>query len=85
MTMSAGLALQQAVFAALKSNTPLTRLLGGARIYDAPPGRPTYPFIVLGPHTLRDHSTGDSQGREHIFTVTAFSRSPGLQEAYSLA
>ncbi|MBX9619175.1 MAG: DUF3168 domain-containing protein [Hyphomicrobiales bacterium] len=85
MLPSPGFALQQACVATLKANAALRSLLGGERIYDAPPARPPYPYVIVGPHTLRDFSSSESFGKEHIFTISAYSRSAGLREAYVLA
>lgn len=85
MTISAGFALQQAVFTALKADQALLSLLGDVRIYDAVPPHPVFPYVTVGPHILRDFSTGDSFGREHTLTITAFSRKPGFREVYGLA
>lgn len=85
MVPSPGWALQQACVATLKANPGLRSMLGGERVYDAPPSRPTYPYVLIGPHTLRDFSSSDSFGKEHILTISAYSRGAGLREAYALA
>ena len=85
MGTSAAWSLQQAIIACLKTNQTLRQLAGGDHIYDAVPARAAYPFVTFGPLTLRDNSTGDSIGHDHIFTLTAYSRSPGFREVYALA
>lgn len=85
MAVPAAWALQQALIVRLKASQALRTALGGDRVFDAVPSRPAYPYIALGTHTLRDFSSGDSFGQEHTLTFTAYSRSPGFREAYSLA
>lgn len=85
MTNSAAWAFQRAALSALKASEALRALLGGDHIYDAVPTRPLYPYVTIGPHTLREFSTGDSAGKEHTFTVTAFSRAQGFREVNAIA
>ncbi|MDP2124787.1 MAG: DUF3168 domain-containing protein, partial [Parvibaculum sp.] len=55
--MSADLALQKAVYAALSADTVLAALVA-ARIYDNPPDDAGFPYLTLGENEMRDWSTG---------------------------
>jgi len=81
MSGSAGWRLQQAVYAALNSNTALVTLLGGARIYDEVPHAAAYPFITMGQTSSTDWGTGTEDGEEHIVTLHVWSAYGGRSEA----
>jgi hypothetical protein len=63
----------------------LIALLGGDRVYDALPQRPTHPHVAIGPVTVRDWSTSSGPGHRHLVTLTAVSREPGFRQVYALA
>ena len=59
--MSAGRALQEAVFAALAADAAARRLLGGAKFRRAPRNAAA-PYVHLGEIVARDWSTGTEAG-----------------------
>jgi hypothetical protein len=81
---SASWALQQAVFAALTSDSALSALLGGARVYDDVPERAAFPYVTFAPGIERDWSTGETSGSEHAVTLHAWSRGAGRKEALAI-
>jgi len=81
MMSSAGLALQQAIFAKLASDTATVAALGGPHIYDDVPPRAEFPFLTFGQSTERDWSTGSDEGNEHLVTLHVWSRGRGRKEA----
>lgn len=81
MSGSASWSLQQAVYAALSGNAPLTALLGGARIYDDVPQAAPYPHISLGQTSSTEYATGTEDGEEHILTLHVWSQNGGRSEA----
>ena len=81
MSGSASWPLQQAVYAALSGNAPLTTLLGGARIYDDVPQAAPYPHISLGQTSSSENGTGTEDSEEHILTLHVWSQTGGRGEA----
>jgi hypothetical protein len=80
---TASVALRAAVHDALISDGALTALLGGAKIFDAPPRSAAFPFISLGEARVTEASAeGDL---EHQLTLHAFSRQGGHKEAHLIA
>jgi hypothetical protein len=84
MTQIASWALQRSIYQALASSSPLTALLGGARIYDDAPQSAPYPFITMGQSVMRDWSTGTEDGAEHELTLHVWSRAGGRKEVQAL-
>lgn len=82
---SASWALQQAVFARLTSDSALTALLGGTRVYDDVPLRAAFPYVTFAQGTERDWSTGDAAGAEHALVLHVWSRASGRKEALAIA
>ncbi len=82
---SAGWALQQAIFARLTSDSALTGLLGGARVFDDVPPRAALPYVTFAPGTERDWSTGSDAGCEHAITLHVWSRAAGRKETLAIA
>jgi hypothetical protein len=76
--------LQKAVFSHLASDTVLTGLLGGTKIYDRPATSASLPYLTLGITRAFDASTASETGQEHLFTVHAWSRKGGRKETASL-
>lgn len=74
--MSASLAVQKALYAALAGIAP---------VYDGPPADAAPPYLTIGPDAVRDAGTKDAEGREHRVRVTAWSATPGSAEAKALA
>jgi hypothetical protein len=83
--MSAALALQEAVFAALLADAALIALLGGARVYDGAPRNAASPYVHLGEISSRDWSTATEAGFEVRFEVVVWSTQPGRAEALTIA
>jgi hypothetical protein len=81
---SASWALQQAIFAALTSDSALVALLGGARVYDDVPERAAFPYVTFAPGMERDWSTGSGVGSEHAVTLHVWSRGGGRKEALAI-
>ena len=78
-------ALRAAIHDALAADTPLTSLLGGARIYDEPPRDAALPYVTLGEDVIADASTASEPGDEHALTLHAWSRQGGHREAHLIA
>jgi hypothetical protein len=81
--MSAGGALQAAVASAL---LPIGDLTG---VYDGPPARAAFPYVVLDGSTEVDWSHKSGAGREVLLAVTVWdeqpARLPGLADAVEAA
>jgi hypothetical protein len=82
---TAAAALRAAIHDALIADSPLTTLLGGARVYDEPPQNPAFPYVTLGEARITDFSTGTDPGEEHQLTLHAWSRQGGHKEAHLIA
>lgn len=54
---SPALALRAAVHGALSADGPLLALLGGSKVYDAPPKTADFPFVALGEAVVADWSS----------------------------
>lgn len=78
-------ALQKAVIAALRGHAGLAAIVPPDRVYDAVPARSLYPYIAIGPISVKDRASGGAPAHEQRISFTAFSRSPGFREAYALA
>lgn len=83
--MSAARALQEAVFAALSADAPLTALLGGSNVFDGAPKNAVAPYVHLGEVVARDWSTATEAGTEISFAVVVWSREPGRSEGLLVA
>jgi hypothetical protein len=68
--MSAGGALQEAVAGALLGQTQLTG------VYDGPPARAAFPYVVLDGGTETDWSHKSGGGREVLLAVTLWDEQP---------
>lgn len=77
--------LRTAIHGALKADTPLTALLGGAKIYDEPPRAAELPYVTLGQDVISDASTATETGDEHALTLHVWSRQGGHREAHLIA
>jgi hypothetical protein len=73
--MSAGGALQQALAGALES------VAGLAGIYDGPPARAAYPYVVLDAGSESDWSHKSAEGREVMVAVTLWDEQPARMQA----
>jgi hypothetical protein len=82
---SAAWALQSAIFSKLMSDTSVTTLLGGERLYDDVPVRAEFPYITFGQSSDRDWSTGSDSGHEHVVTLHVWSRAKGRRQVDDVA
>jgi hypothetical protein len=73
--MSAGGVLQQAIAGALE------RVAGLAGIYDGPPARAAYPYVVLDAGSESDWSHKSGEGREVMVAVTLWDEQPARMHA----
>lgn len=79
--MSHELALQKALVAQLGGDPAVRALLGEPpRIWDAPPARPTFPYLLIGRSESRPVGA-EGCGIEHGLTLTVVSRFRGTEEA----
>ena len=81
---SSSLALQQAIYTTLTTNTSLATQLGGPRIYDEAPQPVVFPYISFGPSTVRDADTATDHSDEHLLTLYLWSRAHGRKETHAL-
>lgn len=82
---TAAVALRSAVHSALAADGALVSLLGGARVYDAPPRHAAFPYVTLGEARITDLSSDEAPGEEHQLTLHAWSRQGGHREAHLIA
>lgn len=73
--MSAGGALQEAVAGALLGEPVLTG------VYDGPPARATFPYVVVDGGTEVDWSHKSGRGREVLLAVTLWDEQPARLHA----
>lgn len=79
--MSHELALQKALIAHLGADAALAALLGEpCRIWDVPPARPAFPYLLIGRSESRPVAA-DGGGVEHAMTLTVVSDFRGTEEA----
>lgn len=81
MTENANWELQQSIYQTLSSDTALSALLGGAKIYDYVPQRTRPPYITIGMSMEQDWSTSTENGREHIITLHSWTENRGQKQA----
>jgi len=82
---SPGADLQKSVYAALTADATLLAMLGGPRVYDDVPRGASLPYLTVGQSTLRDWSTGEAEGHEHIFTLHVWSDAAGRKQTCEIA
>ncbi|MDE2383071.1 MAG: DUF3168 domain-containing protein [Alphaproteobacteria bacterium] len=70
-----GLAVQQAMKAALAASPALTSLLGGAHVYDEVPRGATAPHVLFTAIETRDWSVADQKAHESFVTLEVASKS----------
>lgn len=75
--MSASLAVQKALFAALE--TALAGRVSG--VFDAVPADAALPYATIGPDVTSDWSHKSGQGREHRVSVSVWDAGPGVAAA----
>ena len=68
--MSAASELQSAVVAALGSAPGIGGIVAG--VFDGPPARADFPYLVIGDGLMVDWSTKTERGREHRLAITAW-------------
>jgi len=85
MSLDATAALRAAIHNALIADTPLTTILGGAKVYDEPPKAAAFPYVTIGEARATDWSTGTERGEEHQITLHGWSRQGGHKEAHLVA
>lgn len=78
------LEVQVAIVAALKSAGALPAVIG-ARVYDAPPASPTFPYITLGDCQVLPDKADCIDGAELFLQVDVWSRGVGYGEAKTIA
>ena len=83
--MSPGLAIQQAMRAALLARVSLTSLLGGAHVYDEPPRGANPPYVVFNAIETRDWSVVDQKAHELIVTLEIVTNSRARTLAQNIA
>ncbi len=77
-------ALQQAIFLRLTTNSALIAALGGPRVYDQTPQPVAFPYITFGQSTLREASTATEPGDEHLLTLHVWSRAHGRRQTQTI-
>lgn len=81
--MSAALALQAAMMAALKSDPALVALTGG-RIHDGAPQGAALPYVALADAAALDWDTASEEGTEHFATLVTRSDAGGRRQALEI-
>ena len=79
-----GLAVQQAMSAALVAREPLTALLGGAFVFDELPRGCQAPYVHFTTIETRDWSTADQKAHENFVTLEIASNSRSRVQAQSI-
>ena len=82
--MSAALALQSALVAALRADAPLTALLGGQAIHDGAPQGAGFPHVSLADLTSLDYGDVSGERQEHYATLLVWSRQGGRRQALEI-
>lgn len=82
--LTAGWALQQAIFTALSADSTLQGLLDG-RIYDGVPRAQLFPCLVFHEDRITPWDTASDTGSAHQLTLSVFSRAPGRKELRQIA
>lgn len=82
--MSAELAIQKAVVAALKAAAPVSALVG-ARVFDRVPPDAAYPYVNVGEIQLLPEDTDCGESAEVFVTIHVWSNTPGAVQARDLA
>lgn len=75
--MTAALALQQAIVAALAADPGLAATMRG--VFDQPPPGAEPPYLTVGPDITTDWSTKSGEGREHRLRVTVWEAPRGIR------
>lgn len=83
--MTAMLALQGAVFAALSAHAGLTALIGPDRVFDDVPADTRPPYIRFDAFTAADWNTATEEGAEHEFSLELWSAHDGRKQLGEIA
>lgn len=78
-------ALRAAIHASLSADAALLSILGGRRIYDAPPRDVSFPYVTLGEAKITNLATGGEDALEHVVALHAWSRQGGHRQAHLVA
>ncbi|MGU3399801.1 DUF3168 domain-containing protein [Brucellaceae bacterium D45D] len=84
MTLGA-VALQKALFDALKNDSGLAETLGGQRVYDGVPPKTPFPYVTLGETASRDWSTASEKGGEHFLNIQIWAKENGRKRVLDIA
>ncbi|MBL4617068.1 MAG: DUF3168 domain-containing protein [Robiginitomaculum sp.] len=85
MSISAELALQEAIFSHLQQDANVQAVLGSpVRLYDDPPAEPIYPFASFGRHQSRDTDADTFALNEQTLSLHIWSRYRGKREAQQI-
>lgn len=82
---AAHVVLRAAVYDALRADTALSSVLGGARVYDEPPRNAEFPYVTLGEARLSEAGADGGTLQEHLLVLHAWSRKGGHREAHVIA
>lgn len=74
--MSAGVALQDLVYATLIADASVSNLVGG-RIYDNPPEHPDYPYVSFGPADFVEEDVECITVEDHTLQIDVWTRERG--------
>jgi hypothetical protein len=83
--MTAGYALQRAVYAALDADAALTGLIGPGRVFDAVPPRAALPYLLFGPVSSRGYGGLSADCEEHFLDLQIWSDAAGRAEISAIA
>jgi hypothetical protein len=81
---SASWALQQAIFATLSADMTLSASIG-RRLYDAPPRKSDFPYVVFCEDDEAAWNTAGDCGSEHNVALHVWSRAGGRKECKEIA
>lgn len=81
--MSAQLAIQEAVFTLLESDSGLSSKISG--VFDAHPEIKKFPYITIGDGYSNPMTTFDRMGEEVFFNVHVWSRYKGFKESQDIS
>jgi hypothetical protein len=82
--MSAALALQSALVAALRADGPLTALLGAEAVYDGAPRDAAFPHVTLADLASLGYADSAGDRQEHYATFLVYSREGGRRQALEI-
>jgi uncharacterized protein DUF3168 len=80
--IDAGVALQSAIYTALKGNASLMAVIDD--VHDDVPAGAVFPYIAIGDHTGVDWSTKTTTGLDHTLELHVWSQSDGKKQALEI-